>query len=261
MLKKSLMVLSICMLVGCSSSNVYSSAKPLYKISDEETKKWIIEGNKFEQCLFPKVVEKQTLSHLSKEEQFLHDLFVWGKSLQNIVGDNIAKTIFNDNASKNYAKKKIIKFNHTQKAEFSKQWCANVKKEYNTGLKHLKIEIKKAKEAELARQKQAEKVRKTREAYLKTPAGQMELARMQQERQHQEMMALQRQQLAQQRAMQDQMEWQQFNQQLNQFNQQIQQINQSNMQMMQQMTPRRVIVTPAYQAPCFGTGPCWNNVY
>lgn len=257
MFKKSLMALSVFLLVGCGSHNVYRQQTPKYKISDEETKKWIIEGNKFEQCLFPKEFEKQTLANLSQEELYLYNLFIWGKSLQNVMGDSIAQTIFSDDASKNYAfNTQAPRFNHSQKAEFSKQWCANEKKQYNSALKQLKIEIKKAKQAEIARQKQAEKERKAREAYLKTPAGQMELARLQQERQHQEMMALQRQQIAQQQAMQEQMLLQQS---FNRLNQTIRSIGQL-------YTPPRsstynINVTPSWQ-PSFnsGYGPQWVPV-
>lgn len=266
MLKKSLMALSIFMLVGCGSSNVYRSAEPIYKISDEHMKKVIFEQNNLEQCIYPQLkglsyseADRKVYSKKSEAEKITLSKF-FQEGIIKIIGEQNFAKLSSDQSSQYYFSLQHSKFNN-QNAKVNKAECSAFKKEYYPELKKVQNELRKAKEAELARQKQAEKERKAREAYLKTPAGQMELARIQQERQHQEMVALQRQQLAQQKAMQNQMEWQQFNQQLNQVNQQIQQINQSNMQMMQQMIPQRVIVTPAYQAPCFGTGPCWNNVY
>lgn len=105
-----------------------------------------------------------------------------------------------------------------------------------------------------ARNKKDEQARKKREAYLKTPAGQAELARLQQKRHYQEMMDLQRQQMDYQMQQAQNARNQQTFNQIQQMNYQIQQTQQA----IQSITPQTIIVKPAYQAPCFGTGPCWS---
>ncbi|MDO4698520.1 MAG: DUF5358 family protein [Pasteurellaceae bacterium] len=217
MLKKSVLIASVIALIGCGSSqySTYSS-KPKYKISDEDTRRWIVEGNKFEQCLFPKEYSKGTFNRLSDEEKYLHDIFVYGKSLENTIGSIHSQTIFNDRPSFNYLfVQQFPKFNHSKKVAFDKQWCETVKKEYKQSLTQVKAEVKKAKERELARQKQEEKERKARADYYASPQGQADLARQQYQQ------ALLAQQRAYEHALAEQRQQQDFQNFTNTLNQSI----------------------------------------
>lgn len=204
MFKKSLLVASVVALVGCGSSNYSSySAQPKYKISDEDTKKWIVEGNKREQCVFAKQYKNKSFKDLSPIEQQLHFNGVINASLVEVVGINNAQIIFSDPASQEYAKSQYSKFNHSEPVKFDQQWCSQQKKAYAQALKQLKREYEKEKKEALARQKQEEKERKARADYYASPQGQADLARQQYQ---QALLAQQRayeQALAEQRQQQD----------------------------------------------------------
>lgn len=265
MFKKSFIALSFLALVGCGSSNYqshYQQAEPKYKISDEDTKKWIIVGNKREQCVFSKLYKNKNFNELSPIEQQLYFNGVFWGSLAEVIGIDNVKIIASDPASLNYTGARYDKFNHTDPVHFDQQWCTKEKKEYVQALKRLKLEQEKQKKEELVRKRKAEKERKAREAYLATPQGQAELSRQQIAVQHQQMMAQQQKMynlmLAQQKAAQDQAYWQQQQQQ--QMMQQ-QQFNQ-NMQMLNQMN-NQFQIQGGYigQGWAPTSGVHWNNVY
>lgn len=182
-------------LTACSSTNIAT-----FKISDVEAKKWIEEGNKVEQCLFYKQWKQGGLNGLSDEERHLYTKYVHQIPLINIIGLNNFQTIANNLESQQYTSQQYLKFNHSNKTNFDKNWCANLKSQYKQELSQIRMEIKQQKaqaaeqrKSEVARQKQAEKERKAREAYLKTPAGQAELARLQQQEYQKQMLEYQRQ--------------------------------------------------------------------
>lgn len=265
MLKKTYVVaVIITFLTACSSTNIAT-----FKISDIETKKWIEEGNKAEQCLFYKQWKQSKFNGLSDEEHHLYTKYVHQIPLIKIIGLNNFQTITRNLESQQYTSQQYLKFNHSNKTDFDKKWCDNLKSQYKQELSQIRIEIKQQKaqaeaqrKAELARQKQAEKERKAREAYLRTPAGQAELARQQQLAYQQQMLAqqqaYQQQMLEMQRQAAQQAEFQQFS---NQLNSTLQGITRT----MQQSTQMYNNATSNMRQSCqnigqgWGTG-AWQNV-
>lgn len=271
MIKKLTAISTLFLLVGCQS---LGSSKILYKLSDEDTKKWVTEINKMEQCLFAKEYTTQNFNNLSNEERLLLNNAKYNLLAQ-IIKPGYVHFIKTDLSSQQYAISQFQKFNHSDKANFDAKWCETQKQSYKQALKQVRNEIKKQKVEEIARQKEAQKKqaeaerkRKELEAYYRTPAGQMELARQQMARQHQEMMAQQQAMYRQQQAMiaaqakaakdRDMDNWmnsmsQGFstpnyvpNYQLQNINRSLNQINST----LEGMTPRQP-----------GIGPRWNNVY
>ncbi|MGX2975831.1 DUF5358 family protein [Ursidibacter arcticus] len=265
MFKKSLVMLSFLALVGCGSSNYqtyYQQAEPKYKISDEDTKKWIVEGNKRKQCVFAKQYKNKNFNNLSEIEKQLHFSVVQASSLIEVIGRNNVQIIDNDSASKNYLIAQYNKFNHSDPVLFDQKWCAQQKREYAQVLKQAKREQEKRKKEEIARKQKEEQERKAREAYLRTPAGQAELARQQQ-------LAYQQQMLAQQRAYQQQMlemqrqaaqqaQFQEFSNQVNSSLQGITRTMQHNTQLINEAT-RSMKSSCQSIGQGWGTG-AWQNV-
>lgn len=256
MLKKISIIIFTLIISACSQD--FYRTEPKYKISDEDTKKIILISNELEQCIYPEVRkangDKQKLERIykkfSKERHQLFEYISFSEILPMVVGIDNAKIITGDQLSLDYFIKQFQKFNNSNPVEPSadmKRRCNGIKQKFENELRKIENQNKKA-----------EKERKQREAYLKTPAGQAELARLQQQQYQQEMINLQRQQINMQRAqMINQIENAKNQQMFNQFQQINNQMQQQTQQFLRSITPQTIIVKPAYQAPCFGTGPCW----
>ncbi|WP_373777256.1 DUF5358 family protein [Glaesserella sp.] len=163
---------------------------PRYKIADEDVKKWIVERNKTEQCLYPKDI-RSNRGTLSDGQLFLYQMAVYQHTLNNVIGTRDYDIIMLDPASQQYLAKKLQQFNHTKSVQFEKAWCDNLKAEYKQAIQQTKATIKKqqseqeAKELEVKKQ-QTKKEQKIREEAYKQGA---ELARQeaaQQQEQSQE---------------------------------------------------------------------------
>lgn len=231
-IKIGLLIISSAILSACTNNTLYNSSltssEPKYKISDEDTKKWIIEGNKREQCIFNKEYRNKDLSKLTKIEQALHNKWVMIDSLITVIGKNNIQLIYSDRESRRYIKQQYHKFNHSEVAKFDKKWCQDIRRDYQDELNKLKAELNKLKIEEQKRQEQLEKESAARQAYYATPQGQAALAQQQMLAQQQ---AMQQQMAEQQRRMREAEQWNQLNQQIQNMNQSIQQSNQQMMQM------------------------------
>ena len=307
MIKKLVAISSLFILAGCQN---FGSSQILYKISDKDAKAIILKVNNAEQCIHPEL-STMTLEEASNkiyrtysqaEAMFWNDYMIPKKTIE-VIGERNAKILFNNLASQQYASEKYNKFKN-QITNIDQTECQNFKKEFKAQMINIEKYVKEEQEKQLAlqkieesqkmkqraeeeakkaqqqaeeeaRRKQAERKRKELEAYYRTPAGQMELARQQMAKQHQEMMAQQQAIMAQQQAMYRQREamiaaqekaakdrdmdnWmnsmsQGFstpnyapNNQLQNINRSLNQINST----LEGMTPRQP-----------GIGPRWNNVY
>lgn len=253
-------------LTACSS-NYNSYIQPKFKISDEQAQQFVRAGNNIEQCIYPKLkgmsyeeAQRKVYSKLSEPEHYVLRKLMQ-EELRLIIGEQNFITLSNDQVSQAYLSQKHSQFNN-QIANVDPQKCKVWKQEFNTELKIAKAEYKKAKQAQLAQQREAEKERKAREAYLKTPAGQAELARQQQLAYQQQMLAqqqaYQQQMLEMQRQATQQAEFQQFS---NQLNSTLQGITRT----MQQSTQMYNSATNNMRQSCqnigqgWGTG-AWQNV-
>lgn len=101
-----------------------------YKISDEQTKQWVLEKNKAQQCLFPKG-GTQIASH----QPFLYQMAVYSRPLVQVIGEKDYQLLSINPASQQYAAAKLRKFNHNKKVKFDKAWCTELRKEYRTLVK------------------------------------------------------------------------------------------------------------------------------
>ncbi|WP_288063672.1 DUF5358 family protein [Rodentibacter caecimuris] len=241
MLRKITALSTILFLSGC-----LGMSEPAYKLSDEDTQRWVTLTNQIEQCIFPKEWKTQNLNSLSNEEKHLYFNGLIPNSLMHIIGNHNWQVLMNDPISRTYAYEQFNKFNHSHPTHFDIKWCQVQKQSYNNSLKQLRIQIK-----------EAERKRQELETYYRTPAGQMELMRQQMAQQHREMMA---QQAAIHEQQASQARWNMVNSigrnisptfNYNQ-NYQMQNINRSLNQInstLQNMTPTQ------------GTGPRWYNVY
>ncbi|MFA9499312.1 DUF5358 family protein [Mannheimia sp. E30BD] len=238
-IKIGLLIMSSAILSACTNNSLYNSlltsSEPKYKISDEDIKKWIIEGNKIEQCIFNKEYRNNDFSKLTKIEQALHNKEVYLNTLISVIGENNVQIISSDPASQRYIEQQLQKFNHSESAKFDKKWCQDVKRNYQMELNKLKAEqkaqaalMKKRQLEEQKRQEQLEKESAARQAYYATPQGQAALVQQQMLAQQQ---AMQQQMAAQQQQMYEAQQWNQLNQQIQNMNQSIQQSNQQMMQM------------------------------
>ena len=168
MLKKLTAISALLLLTGCQNLTSHQIA---YKLSDEDAKKWVVEGNKIEQCLFAKEYQTRNFNNLSDEERQL----LWKgvvNELSLIIGGQNAQLIDNDLASARYARSQFQKFNHSEQAMFESQWCDALKRDYSQALKQLRAEIKKRKAEETAREKNLERQRKAEAVnYIRTVKG------------------------------------------------------------------------------------------
>lgn len=142
-----LLALSLAGLAGCSSLSLPSSgsSEPLYKISDQEVKLWIAEGNKLGKCIYPKLkglsqdeAQKQIYNKLSKEEQItLSQMYL--EILSKIIGENAVAFLLSDKLSQDYLDKKVKKFNNNNNTvELTSTQCSELKKLFNQQVKQNK---------------------------------------------------------------------------------------------------------------------------
>lgn len=193
MLKKLTAISAVLLLAGCQNFN---SPKIAYKLSDEDAKKWIIEVNKMEQCVFAKEYQAKNFNNLSNEERFLYDNGVIKSTLARIIGGQNMQIIASDPASQQYTIAQYQKFNHSEKATFDPQWCEAQKRDYNQALKQLRAEIKKRNAEQIAKEKELERQRKAEADFYASKEGQAYLAQQQlmvQQQNLQNQMALQQQ--------------------------------------------------------------------
>ena len=128
----------ICLLSACSSetytraNHTANQPKPAtkYKISDELAKKWVIEKNKAQQCLFPKESNR-----IAATQPFLYQMAIYNHPLLQVIGEQNYQILSQSPSSQQYAAAKLRKFNHTKKAKFGKSWCNELRKEYGTLVK------------------------------------------------------------------------------------------------------------------------------
>ena len=100
------------------------------KISDELAKKWVIEKNKAQQCLFPKESNR-----IAATQPFLYQMAIYNHPLLQVIGEQNYQILSQSPSSQQYAAAKLRKFNHTKKAKFGKSWCNELRKEYGTLVK------------------------------------------------------------------------------------------------------------------------------
>lgn len=213
--KTLLSILLLGSLTACSSG--LSGNQPKYKISDQDTQKWIERGNQVEQCVFQKEYKNKTFNQLSVEERMLHNNGVFQSTLAEVIGLDNAQIVLNDPASTQYLKQQYDKFNHSNPTDFDKSWCDEMRASYQQALKKMHVEKKKQEKEQLARQQQEEKERRAQDEFYASREGQAHLAQQrilaeQQRMQQQALLqqqAYQQQMLAQQRAYQQQLAAQQ----------------------------------------------------
>lgn len=159
MIKKLSVLSAILLLAGCHTLGNTGTPKVFYKLSDEDAKKWIVEVNKKEQCLFPKEYKSNSFHNLSNEErQFYFDRVTIG-TLTPIIGEqNIREILGSPNAQQNL-KEQFQKFNHSQTIAFDPKECEIERQE----LKQLRQKIAKRKVEDLAKQKELERQQKIQE--------------------------------------------------------------------------------------------------
>lgn len=114
-----------------SSFSFNKSAGPRYKISDEDVKKWVLERNKVEQCLYPKQIRTKGIHTLSKGDQLLYQMAVSNKTLHQVVGSKNYLTLTTDPASQQYLAARFKKLNHSRATRVEKAWCDALKKDYD----------------------------------------------------------------------------------------------------------------------------------
>lgn len=219
MLKKLTALSAILLLAGCQNLGSFGAPKMAYKLSDEDAKKWIIEENKREQCVFPKEYAAKNLNNLSPEERQLHFNGVILGSLTHVIGAANARLAVNDPASYQYLQSQRQKFNHSEKASFDPQWCEAQKRDYSQALKQVRENMAKQKAQALAQQKEAERQRKAEAEFYASKEGQAYMAQQQMMAQQQamqnQMQLQQQQQMQAQRAAYEQAQFQQFTNAIN----------------------------------------------
>lgn len=240
MLKKSLILtLTALSLAGCSFTPTYEQYAK-YKISDNDIKQVIAQYKYTFYCIHPEAINKShqetydlVYRKLSEDEDNAWKAIQF-KLFIDTIGERDTGLIFQDHNSAMYminkwhnlynsvapADQSYFKCGQKDKQAFQTKWVKPVAKEVAKQKKEQERQQK-------AAQAKAEKERKEREAYLKTPQGRMEAqqkamlaqqeamqqaAMAQQQRMHDDMMAQQRAIQQQQMQMQQQQMWQQQNQ-------------------------------------------------
>ncbi|MDK4575277.1 DUF5358 family protein [Kingella kingae] len=145
-------------------------AAPKYKISDADVRKWIIEGNKAEQCLFPNINSVSP----TPTTYILHKRYVYELPLIKVIGLQNTNTIFSDIESGQYLERKFRRFNHAKPATFSSEWCENLKQQYARDIPAANQWI--AQQEALQKQAQQAQEEQARQAFYATPQGQAYLA-------------------------------------------------------------------------------------
>lgn len=227
MIKKSLTIsIAVLFITACNSSKFHGSSEPKFKISDKQMKQFILERNNIEQCIYPQlqnssnaqneVYKKQSNAERLAMEPLLRD------KLRVIIGEKNFFIWERDKASQEYlSEKQRLLSNNISKidpkeCEIIKQDFPKIKEHFENLEKQAIAEKREAEKRKLIKEKkeeqekiaqqieakkrkiQEEKEQRAREAYLRTPAGQAELARQQQAE-------YQRQMLEEQRAYQQKM--------------------------------------------------------
>lgn len=214
MLKKLTALSTILFLAGCQNLGSFGAPKMAYKLSDEDAKKWIIEGNKIEQCVFPKEYASKNFNNLSLEERQLYFNGVMLMSLASVIGGQNVNLIRSDVASSQYAESQYNKFNHSEKAIFDPQWCEVQKQSYRQALKQVRENMAKQKAQALTQQKEAERQRKAEAEFYSSKEGQAYMAQQQimaqQQAMQNQIQLQQQQQMQEQRAAYEQAQFQQF---------------------------------------------------
>ncbi|AIZ79784.1 DUF5358 domain-containing protein [Actinobacillus equuli subsp. equuli] len=129
---RTLTLFIVLLLTACGSytdSNSSNSRKAKYQISNEDVKKWVIEKNKFEQCLYPKE-RKSKGAKLSEGNRMLYQMAVYQTTLSQVIGEDNYLILTQDPASQRYLAKKLQQHGHSQKAQFSQVWCNTLKATY-----------------------------------------------------------------------------------------------------------------------------------
>lgn len=135
MKKLTFRTLTLCivlLLTACGSymkSNSVNPKKAKYQISNTDVQKWVVEKNKFEQCLYPKE-QKAKGTKLSEGNRMLYQMAVYQTTLSQVIGTDNYLTIIQDPASQRYLAKKLQQYGHSQKAQFSPAWCNTLKATY-----------------------------------------------------------------------------------------------------------------------------------
>lgn len=129
---RALTLFIVLLLTACGSyidSNSSNPRKAKYQISNEDVKKWVIEKNKFEQCLYPKE-RKSKGAKLSEGNRMLYQMAVYQMTLSQVIGEDNYLTLTQDPVSQRYLAKKLQQYGHSQKAQFSQVWCNTLKAAY-----------------------------------------------------------------------------------------------------------------------------------
>ena len=147
------------MLAACGSykdTKMSGSSEPEYKISDTDVKKWVIEKNKVEQCLFPK--KGSAKNRLSESNRFVYQMAAYNRTLSQIIGEDHYQTLMQDPASQQYLADRLAKLGHSKSVKIEKKWCSELRADYqkfNKSTKTAKSVTKKS--AEDGQSKQAKK--------------------------------------------------------------------------------------------------------
>ncbi|OOF86221.1 DUF5358 family protein [Rodentibacter ratti] len=230
-------------LTACSLGNVGNSvsSEPKFKISEEQMKAFILEGNNIEQCIYPKLkgLSFTEATHKVYNKMTPIELYVIGKlrakKLKEIIGEKNYSLGSNDQLSENYFLQMFNRLNN-QIANINSKECNQLKKEYQSELGQTKKEYENFQEQERIARKQAqqnqqrlEAEQRARAAYYNSPAGQAEIQR-------QQIIAHQQQILANQRAAQQAAEWQRLNQTISNGFQSVTNTMNQNTNMINSMT-------------------------
>ncbi|WP_018650721.1 DUF5358 family protein [Actinobacillus capsulatus] len=162
---RTLTLFIVLLLTACGSytnSNLSNPRKAKYQISNEDVKKWIIEKNKYEQCLYPKKQNSKS-DKLSEGNQMLYQMAVYQTTLSQVIGEDNYLTLIQDPASQRYLAKKLQQYEHSQKAQFSQAWCNTLKATYLQPTK-AKKDVTKPANVKKATNKKSRKAKSSRKA-------------------------------------------------------------------------------------------------
>ena len=124
---KSITLALTLMLAACGSykdTKMSGSSEPEYKISDTDVKKWVIEKNKVEQCLFPK--KGSAKNRLSESNRFVYQMAAYNRTLSQIIGEDHYQTLMQDPASQQYLADRLAKLGHSKSVKIEKKWCSEL---------------------------------------------------------------------------------------------------------------------------------------
>ncbi|WP_150540099.1 DUF5358 family protein [Actinobacillus vicugnae] len=163
---RTLTLFAVLLLTACGSftgSNTHNPKKAKYQISNEDVKKWVLEKNKAEQCLYPKE-RKAKGAKLSEGNRMLYQMAVYQTTLGQVIGKDNYLTISQDPASQRYLAKKLQQYEHSQKAQFSQAWCNTLKATYLQPTKPTKATAKQTSAPKATTAKNSKKTKTTKKA-------------------------------------------------------------------------------------------------